>query len=105
MFLAYSFGLPVIATDVGSLREDIVEGETGYICRPRDEVGLSDAIEAYFDSSLFRRLEHRRAEIKAFAQARNSWDVVSEKTRDVYGQLLARSSARPHIPQGSQAKM
>ena len=30
-FLAYSFGLPVIATDVGSLRQDIVEGRAGFI--------------------------------------------------------------------------
>ena len=34
-FLAFSFGLPVIATDVGSLREDVTS-ETGLLCRPRD---------------------------------------------------------------------
>ena len=34
-FLAYSFGLPVIATDVGSLREDIVEGRTGFVASRR----------------------------------------------------------------------
>ena len=26
LFLGYSFGLPVIASDVGSLREDVIEG-------------------------------------------------------------------------------
>jgi glycosyltransferase involved in cell wall biosynthesis len=30
LFLGYSFGLPVIATDVGSFREEIVEGERGF---------------------------------------------------------------------------
>src|SRR5262249_42554935 len=33
-FLGYSFGVPVIAADVGSLREDIVEDKTGFICKP-----------------------------------------------------------------------
>ncbi len=36
LILGYSFGLPVIATDVGSFREEIVEGRTGYLCKPAD---------------------------------------------------------------------
>ncbi len=35
-FLAFNFGVPVIATDVGSLREDVIDGTTGYLCAPRD---------------------------------------------------------------------
>jgi glycosyltransferase involved in cell wall biosynthesis len=29
LFLGYSFGLPVIAAEVGSLKEEIIEGGTG----------------------------------------------------------------------------
>ncbi len=50
LFLAYSFGLPVVATDVGSFREEIVEGKTGYLCRPADPDDL-----AYGDRDLFRK--------------------------------------------------
>ena len=89
MFLAYSFGLPVIATDVGSLRDDIVEGRTGYVCRPCDAVDLAKTIDRYFASELFNNLDRRRADIKAFAASRNSWALVSEKTCQVYAQLLA----------------
>ncbi len=35
LFLAYSFGLPVVATDVGSFREDIVEGVHGISMQAR----------------------------------------------------------------------
>lgn len=90
LFLAYNFGLPVIATDVGSLRDDIVEGETGYICRPGDPDDLAVCIEKYFGSNLFRSLGRRRAAIKAFAAQRNSWAQVSEQTCAVYEQLIAR---------------
>jgi D-inositol-3-phosphate glycosyltransferase len=92
LFLAYSFGLPVIATNVGSLGDDIIEGDTGYTCRPCDKADLARALETYFKSELFKSLDQRRAKIKAFARARNSWDIVSEKTCNVYAQLLVQGN-------------
>ncbi len=88
LFLGYSFGLPVIATDVGSLGEDVVEGRTGFLCRPRDPSELANTIETYFESNLFKGLNGRREEIRAYAKARHSWDVVGETTRAVYEKLL-----------------
>ncbi|HWW00436.1 MAG TPA: glycosyltransferase family 4 protein [Candidatus Acidoferrum sp.] len=89
LFLSYSFGLPVIATDVGSFREDIVEGETGFVCRPRDAADLARAIEFYFNSELFKNLEVRRSAIRDYANERYSWAEVGEATMKVYVRLLA----------------
>jgi len=91
--LGYSFGLPVIATDVGSLREDIVEGQTGFICRPCDALDLKRAIETYFASDLYRRLGECRHAIVAYARERYSWETVGEMTRSVYDNLLRRDAA------------
>jgi D-inositol-3-phosphate glycosyltransferase len=88
-FLAYSFGLPVIATDVGSLRQDIVEGSTGFVCQPRDSTDLARMIEKYFESELFHNLETQRAEIKKYANERFSWNKVATITSAVYSRLLA----------------
>ena len=88
LFFGYSFGLPVVAADVGALREDIIEGKTGFLCRPCDPVDLAKAIETYFESDLFKDLNARRREIQEYAKARHSWDLVVERTRDVYAQLL-----------------
>jgi glycosyltransferase involved in cell wall biosynthesis len=88
LFLGYNFGLPVIATDVGSLREDIIEGKTGFICRPEDAADLARVIETYFASDLYRSLNSRRQEIKAYARERHSWDVVGQLTVNVYAKLL-----------------
>jgi D-inositol-3-phosphate glycosyltransferase len=90
MFLGYSFGLPVIATDVGSLRDDIIEGRTGFLCGPSDPTDLANKIESYFESDLFKDLAGRRQEIQDYAKERHSWDVVGEKTRDVYAALARR---------------
>ena len=56
LFLGHSFGLPVLAADVGSLKDEIVEGKTGFIFRPEDPVDLAKAIERYFASDLYADL-------------------------------------------------
>jgi glycosyltransferase involved in cell wall biosynthesis len=95
LFLGYSFGLPVVAADVGCLSEDIIEGETGFVCRPRDAGDLARAIETYFASDLFRGLSGRRQKIREYANEGHSWDTVGEITRSVYAeQLGARFSDR-----------
>jgi D-inositol-3-phosphate glycosyltransferase len=88
LFLGYSFGLPAIASDVGNLKEEIIEGETGFIFRPRDSSDLARKIENYFTSELFHNLETRRLEIKAYANERYSWDKVAAITTTVYSRLL-----------------
>lgn len=86
-FLAYNFGLPVIATDVGSLKEDIVEGRTGFVCQPRNPADLARAIGAYFKSDLYRQLEFRRRDIRNLAEERHSWAKVAAITRGVYSDV------------------
>ncbi|HXJ80470.1 MAG TPA: glycosyltransferase family 4 protein [Candidatus Methylomirabilis sp.] len=88
LFLGFRFGLPAIAADVGSLAEDIIEGRTGFLCRPGDPVAMAKVIEAYFASELFRDLDSRRRDIQENMGARHSWDVVGTLTRDVYAELL-----------------
>jgi D-inositol-3-phosphate glycosyltransferase len=97
LVLAYSFGLPVVAADVGSFREDIVEGATGFLCRPRDPGDLARALETYFASDLFATLDGRRADIRRYARHRYSWDVVSEATSAVYDALRATSHVTPSL--------
>jgi D-inositol-3-phosphate glycosyltransferase len=87
LFMAYSFGLPVIATDVGSFTHDIIAGITGYVCRPGDSADLARAIKEYFSSELFGMLDERRADIRDFIRARHSWDIVAIKTGHVYAEL------------------
>ena len=87
LFLGYSFGLPVVGADVGSIREEIIEGRTGFLCRSCDSADLAKAIEKYFESDLFKNLDNRRQEIREYANAKHSWDIVGEITREVYTQL------------------
>jgi glycosyltransferase involved in cell wall biosynthesis len=93
LFLGYSFGLPVIATDVGSFREEIVEGQTGFLCKPCDPADLAKTTATYFASDLYRNLRTRRQEIKDYADVHHSWDAVAELTRNAYAEMLGRHPA------------
>lgn len=86
-FLAYSFGMPVIVTDVGSLRDEVIEGETGFVCRPEDPHELALAIERYSKSELYRDLRSTRHRIMGIARERHSWSRVASVTSSVYRSL------------------
>jgi glycosyltransferase involved in cell wall biosynthesis len=88
LFLGYNFGLPVIAADVGSLKDEIIEGRTGHVFRPRDAADLARVIQNYFAGDLYADLPNRRRDIHEFAGERYSWSTVARVTTKVYSQLL-----------------
>jgi D-inositol-3-phosphate glycosyltransferase len=93
LFLGYSFGLPALVTDVGSLKEEIIPGETGFIAAPSDAISLASAIRQYFDSELYRKLGQRRELIKTYANERYSWSRVAAITTGIYAELLETSGS------------
>lgn len=91
-FLSYNFGLPVIATDVGGLRDTVAIGETGIVCAPRDSDALECALRCFFTSELYRDGVQTRKRIQAFAKKRYSWESAAAATRTVYASLLGIST-------------
>lgn len=91
--LGYSFGTPVLAADVGSLKEEVVVGKTGFIFKSADPNDLCAAIERYFASDLYKHLSRQRQKIRSFAADRYSWNEVGRSTLSVYAHLLRR-----HVP-------
>jgi D-inositol-3-phosphate glycosyltransferase len=88
LYLGYSFGLPVLAADVGSLKDEVVEGKTGFVFRPEDPTGLAKSIERYFASDLYESLEKNRQAIVNYAMERHSWNTVSRVTLNVYKSVV-----------------
>jgi glycosyltransferase involved in cell wall biosynthesis len=94
LFLAYGFGLPVIAADVGSLKDEVIENQTGFVFKPQDSFDLTRKTDEYFDSELFRNLEARRAQIKEYANERYSWKKVAAITKAVYSNLFCSTEGK-----------
>jgi glycosyltransferase involved in cell wall biosynthesis len=94
LFLAYSFGLPVIAADVGDLKEDILVGETGFVFPAGNASALAGAIRTYFASDLFATLDKRRAAIRLYADTHHSWEIVADRTFEVYRRNIDETALR-----------
>lgn len=73
--IAYGFGKPVIATNVGGLPDVVVDGQTGYIVERGDERRLADAIVRYYQCEMEETFE---ANVRKEA-GRFSWDRLAEK--------------------------
>lgn len=89
LFLSYSFGVPVVATDVEAFAQEIVVGETGFLARPGDPANLAAQLRTYFDSPLFHQLDDHRPKIFDYVNQRHSWSIVGRMTRAVYDRLTA----------------
>ena len=83
-------GLPVIATDVGGVREAVHHGKTGLLVSPGDVAGLRAALGALIGGPAERR--------QLGDAGRSCWasqftaTVMATKTIEVYQRALARSS-------------
>ena len=88
LFLAYSFGVPVIASDVATIHDSIVEGETGFLCRPEDPLHLAEQTQRFFDSDIYRDMDATRNRITRFAEERFSWQNISHTIFSVYIQQI-----------------
>jgi D-inositol-3-phosphate glycosyltransferase len=85
LFLGFSFGLPAAVADVGNLKAEVQEDETGVWFEPRNPDSLRAAVERYFASPLAHRPDsERRQAIIERAERAHSWDAVAAITRNVY---------------------
>jgi glycosyltransferase involved in cell wall biosynthesis len=83
-------GRPVVAGDVGGLRDLVVDGETGYLVPPRDVPALRAALERLLgDADLRRRLG---AAGRERARTVFSWPAATEATLAAYAEALEASS-------------
>jgi glycosyltransferase involved in cell wall biosynthesis len=82
---AMSNATPVIASDIGGLKEYL--GGGGIMIAPRDPYGLADAIELLLENAETRQdlgLKGRERALNLF-----SWEKIAEKTVALYESILA----------------
>jgi glycosyltransferase involved in cell wall biosynthesis len=83
------FGLPVVGTDVGGLKECVIPGETGILVPVHDEEQMSAAIAALAtDHGRRRRLGQAGQER---VRGNLMIDAIADKYLDFYRSLLGRS--------------
>jgi glycosyltransferase involved in cell wall biosynthesis len=73
--VAYNFNVPVIATDVGGLREDVGERGTGLVVGSAEPSQIAGGIRRYFDDGLKAGCVRNIAAMKR----EENWDRFAEK--------------------------
>jgi glycosyltransferase involved in cell wall biosynthesis len=84
-------GRPVVATDVGSVREAVVDGTTGLVVPPGDPEALRKALERLADDPGERRRMGEAGRERALELF--TADRMARRFERVYGDLLAREDA------------
>jgi glycosyltransferase involved in cell wall biosynthesis len=79
--------VPVVAADVGSVREAILDGETGFLVPPDDADALADRLRLVLgDPELARRLGPAG---RARAVERFTAEKMTESYEELYREILA----------------
>lgn len=87
--LAYGAGVPVIATPVGGLVEQVRDGETGLVAEQLSAEALARSIAAMMaDRALYRRCS---AGALAAASGELSWPTAASKVAQAIGGMLLRA--------------
>jgi len=83
--LAYAYKKPVVVTNVGSLKEAVDDGETGYIVPPENSKKLAEAIIDLLKDDVGRK----RMGKNAYNNTKNkfSWDHIAKKTIEIYKKI------------------
>jgi glycosyltransferase involved in cell wall biosynthesis len=84
--ISHHFSTPIIATDVGGLKETIQEGATGFVVGAPEPALLAEAIERYFSEAH----QTRMMENIAAQKEGNTWEHFAEKLMH-FAQTLQRS--------------
>jgi glycosyltransferase involved in cell wall biosynthesis len=84
---AMASGLPVVATDVGGVREFVTDGAGGTVVPPRDAPALAEALEKYLVTPDVRRVAGVQNRLRATSEF--SWRTSALRLLDVYHRVLS----------------
>ena len=84
---AMAVGVPVIGTMVGGIPDFLVDGQTGFACRPSNPESIARTVEKVM------KLDHVSQEsvcvrAKAMVYDRFTWDVVAKQMRLLFQEIL-----------------
>ena len=86
LHVAYSFGRPVIASDVGDFKESIEEGNSGYVLSSNNPQNLSDKIILSFSDK--KKLEEMGKYARNLSETKYSWKNSAVLMKPIYEKMI-----------------
>ena len=84
---ASASGVPIVTTDHSGCRDAVIDGETGLLVRPKDDLALANAIMELLNDR--DRLTQMSAKGRALAEARFRDSLVVEGHYKLYKSIAA----------------
>lgn len=82
LLLSYSFGRPVVASNIGGIQEVVADKETGYLVPPCNVVELAKAIKKILHNRDSAEEMGQRG--KELVEKKYSWDRIAHRTKEIY---------------------
>jgi len=79
LFMAYAYGLPVIAPDIGGFKDDILYGKTGLLYSGVESASLAKAIDLATSVNFLQR-----EDMKEYVDNTYSWDIIGANLAKIY---------------------
>ncbi|WP_010651248.1 glycosyltransferase [Oceanobacillus massiliensis] len=92
---AQACGTPVIASDVGGLKNVVSDGETGLLTEPKDPIELSMAIHELANHSLL--VKRLGSQASKRAKKYFNWKEIAQQLNKTYEVLKHVSSSHAHV--------
>jgi glycosyltransferase involved in cell wall biosynthesis len=89
---AQAMGRPVVATDNGAGRENVLDGQTGLLIPPKDPAALALALDRVLAIGTEERAERAALAID-FVRSNFTRRLMGERTLSVYAELLSQPAA------------
>lgn len=86
LFLSYSYGIPVIAPDMGGFSTDVIEGKTGYLFKPGNTDSLFQTLLKFHQEMNYNTRELKN-DIKRFSAENYSWTATGNVLCETYSGL------------------
>lgn len=84
---AFAMEKPVIASDVGAIREVVIDRETGLLIPPQDSPGIAEKVMELYRNPLLRQDLAKKG--RQLVEKNHSLDMMLDKIEDIYSRLLS----------------
>ena len=88
---AYTYGVPVVATQAGGIGETVARDGTGLVARERSAEGFAEVLERACSDDMERA--RMKSRMLVLAEGEYGWRRVAERTEAVYRELLGAEDA------------
>lgn len=84
--LGMSFGIPIMASNVGALPSVIIDKETGFLVEPNTPEEWAKQLSDIIENKL--KLSEVSEKAKTLMREKHSWEVIAKKTVDFYAKNI-----------------